>query len=370
MTAVKLKTCKSTKYVISLSDNLSKKVGMSMLRKKLCSAGLVIALFAGLLSGCAPKETKNDAVIMTINGENVYVDQYVSYLSMVANEIENMYDTDESIWTDEENGAAYTEIALMYTKNQILYDYAVEQLAEQNGIVIDKDAQKQLDEARKQQIYDIGGAAAWIMALKETGCTDRAYRQIQKSNYLSDELYNYYFGENGIQSSEEDVAQYFKDNYITAAHVLRKTVDDYRNPLSDEEIAQKRSEIEALKTQIAEGADFMTISREQNEDGGVESNPDGYTFKEGDMVTEFYETAKSLEENQVSDIVETSYGYHIIKRLPLDENYYNENKDEISESFYRSKYDEMIQDVLDTQDVEEKDLLSEITVANRKDYID
>ena len=44
-------------------------------------------------------------------------------------------------------------------------------------------------------------------------------------------------------------------------------------------------------------------------------------------VTEFYEGTKALKVDEISDIVETSYGYHIIKRLPLpefSEDVYNE----------------------------------------------
>ena len=53
------------------------------------------------------------------------------------------------------------------------------------------------------------------------------------------------------------------------------------------------------------------------EDPGIKSNPDGYIFGEGEMVKEFEDSVKSLEFGAVSGLVETSYGYHIIKRLPL-----------------------------------------------------
>ena len=45
----------------------------------------------------------------------------------------------------------------------------------------------------------------------------------------------------------------------------------------------------------------------------------GYYFGAGEMVEEFENATKALEENGISEIVETSYGYHIIKRLPLDD---------------------------------------------------
>ena len=45
--------------------------------------------------------------------------------------------------------------------------------------------------------------------------------------------------------------------------------------------------------------------------------PEGYTYTPGTMVPEFEDAAAALEDYAISDIVETSYGYHIIMRLPL-----------------------------------------------------
>jgi len=57
---------------------------------------------------------------------------------------------------------------------------------------------------------------------------------------------------------------------------------------------------------------------EHTEDPGVEHSPGGYVFTEGEMVPEFYEGTIALSENEVSEVIESSFGYHIIKRLPLD----------------------------------------------------
>jgi hypothetical protein len=63
---------------------------------------------------------------------------------------------------------------------------------------------------------------------------------------------------------------------------------------------------------------FREMMNEHSEDLGLRNFPDGYVFREGDMVEEFFEATIGLEIGEISGIVETMYGYHIIMRLPID----------------------------------------------------
>ena len=54
------------------------------------------------------------------------------------------------------------------------------------------------------------------------------------------------------------------------------------------------------------------------DDPGMTNFPDGYIFTDDQMVQEFEDGARALADYEISDIVESSYGYHIILRLPLD----------------------------------------------------
>ena len=55
---------------------------------------------------------------------------------------------------------------------------------------------------------------------------------------------------------------------------------------------------------------------EYNEDTGENSYPHGYCFTSGSMVTEFEDACKELEPYEVSGVVESKFGYHIILRMP------------------------------------------------------
>jgi len=68
------------------------------------------------------------------------------------------------------------------------------------------------------------------------------------------------------------------------------------------------------------GEDFDMLIREYGQDPGMMTSPNGYTFTEGVMVDVFYEATKTLAIGEISDLVPSFFGYHIIKRIEPDPN--------------------------------------------------
>ena len=92
--------------------------------------------------------------------------------------------------------------------------------------------------------------------------------------------------------------------------------------LSEEEAAQKKAKAEELLAQLQAISDpaqleekFDELMNANSEDTGLAANPDGYAFTTGEMVQEFEDATRALEPGQISGLVESSYGYHIILRL-------------------------------------------------------
>lgn len=110
--------------------------------------------------------------------------------------------------------------------------------------------------------------------------------------------------------------------YVRAKHILISFPEGEgeEGALTD---AQKQATLdkanEVLALAKAEGADFDALVAEYGEDPGMSTYTGGYYFTTGMMVPEFEETSFALEEGAISDLVETTYGYHIIQRLPLDD---------------------------------------------------
>jgi len=70
----------------------------------------------------------------------------------------------------------------------------------------------------------------------------------------------------------------------------------------------------AMLERALAGEDFDMLMREYGQDGGVERFPNGYSFTTGDMVPEFEQATRDLEMGEISGLVRTEHGYHIIKR--------------------------------------------------------
>jgi len=112
--------------------------------------------------------------------------------------------------------------------------------------------------------------------------------------------------------TEEEALAYYNENpsYFTnpfsmsASHIL------IQDP---EHTDAKRAEIEAILEKLNNGADFAELAMEYSECGSAENGGDLGTFGLGQMVPEFEEAALALEPGEISGIVETQFGFHIIK---------------------------------------------------------
>jgi peptidyl-prolyl cis-trans isomerase D len=104
------------------------------------------------------------------------------------------------------------------------------------------------------------------------------------------------------------IEQYSSPEQIRASHILLRTE-------GKDELAV-RAKAEELLKQARSGADFGELARKNSEDeASAKNDGDLDYFGRGRMVPEFEQVAFSLEPGQVSDLVKTSYGFHIIKLI-------------------------------------------------------
>lgn len=126
------------------------------------------------------------------------------------------------------------------------------------------------------------------------------------------------------------------NNYVyQVKHILLLTVDmeggrvqlpdgTYGYPaLPAEEVAKQKELAEELLSQLQAADDlsakFDELMHQYSEDSGLASNPDGYTAVPGDMVVPFEKAAFALKPGEISSIVESEFGYHILLRGQVDD---------------------------------------------------
>jgi len=125
-----------------------------------------------------------------------------------------------------------------------------------------------------------------------------------------------------IHVEDADVKKFYDDNpskfeqpeMVRASHILVSTKDpDTNKDLADDQKTAKRKKAEDLLKRARAGEDFAKLAKENSDDPGSKDKGGEYQFARGQMVPEFEAAAFSLKTNEVSDIVTTQYGYHIIK---------------------------------------------------------
>ncbi len=147
---------------------------------------------------------------------------------------------------------------------------------------------------------------------------------------LGDKVFTALYGEDGKDLSDQETLAYAEELELLACkHILFLTNSsdaDSEESLSQEEIEEKKAKADEIYEQLAEVQDdpealeelFDELMNEYSEDPGLTYSPDGYQFTSGVMDPVFEETTAGLEEYGLSEPVQSSFGYHIILRLPID----------------------------------------------------
>ncbi len=268
-------------------------------------------------------------VVAVVNGRDVTrkeFEYFVRYnVDVRAENGEQITNWQEEISDGVTVGDSVKEDAL----NWFVYAGGIHQQASRLGIELTQEDQTKLDEQWQQFVSRYDSEKAAEEALAEQHFTPDLYRYILETQYLSDKVFDSLYGKNGSNLPDADCAAMTEnDGYLMAKHILLLTVkmndDGTREELSEEEKAEKLEAIRKLKAQLDETEEeqrlalFEELMVQNSEDTGLEAFPDGYLFQDGDMVEEFYEATTALEEGEVSDVVQTTYGYHLIMRLPIN----------------------------------------------------
>jgi peptidyl-prolyl cis-trans isomerase C len=184
-------------------------------------------------------------------------------------------------------------------------------------------ARKQVDDYLAQARTNAPTPEAFEQEIKATGMTLAQVRDRMEEDRMCQSIL-VHEATNGIVITDVEVKKFYQENpdkfqipeRAHVAHILVSTQDAVtRQPLPPEKKKEKLKLANELKARAEKGEDFAALAKQFSDDPGSKNKGGEYTFPRGQMVPEFEAAAFSMKTNQISEPVETQFGYHVIKLL-------------------------------------------------------
>ena len=273
----------------------------SHIMKAVCAVGLSAACVWSLAACAGGNQASGDsgAVAATVGGVSISEDTVTNYIESIRSQ---MGVTDEDSWGNWLAQNGYTPESV---REEVVNSYVQRELirtgADERGVTVDSTEVDGYVDQMKQN-YDTD--EKWQEALTQAGMTEEEYRseiELQLKNrgllesFASDE-----------EPSEEDLLQYAQmyattyDGAKRSSHILFDS--------EDEAAAQ-----EVLDKLNAGELDFAEAAQEYSQDGSASDGGDVGWDKMTSFVEEYQSALDGLEKDQISGLVTSDYGIHIIK---------------------------------------------------------
>jgi peptidyl-prolyl cis-trans isomerase C len=261
-----------------------------------------------------PSETAVDSVAVTVNGIDIKESQIDAELETQLNKM-----------------AAQLPPALIeqYKKQlrpQVLEKMIIEQLLDEKVkaakiVVTDEEVTERIKELASQQQPPLSMEDLKALIEASGKNFDEWKKQMQFSRRLAYQKLMETQWAGKINVTEDEVKKYYSENksefetpeQVRVSHIL--ITPDIKDPNADPNKAKAtaKAKAEDLLKQIKGGADFAELARANSDCPSSKQGGDLGFFPRGQMVPAFEDVAFALKPGQVSDIVETQFGYHIIK---------------------------------------------------------
>jgi len=219
--------------------------------------------------------------IAIVNGEEILTSAYQQELNRALYSVTSQYAVD---WNDPEN-QAFIPMLQEQVLDQMIDQFLLHQLADQEGVTIGSDEVDAEIAAIKTQIEEDPTTPDWETFLEENNLTESVVREMITDSLLA-------------QALAERLGDSQMVEQVHASHILVET----------EEMGQE------VLNKLEAGEEFADLVADYSMDPGTrDQGGDLGWFPRGQMVPEFEEAAFSLEEDEISGLVQTAFGYHIIQ---------------------------------------------------------
>ncbi len=236
-----------------------------------------------------------------------------------------------------QSGESFDQQQLPQLQRQVLDGLVTRTVLEQeadrlNITVGDERFAETLDQF-KQQFPDETG---YQTALEQQGFTEEEFETELRRQMVIEELIRSQVYDQ-VEVSEEDMREFYDDNpqyfqqedQVAARHIIFTT-----EGVEESEREALQEELEGIRQEIVDGADFAEMAEEHSQGPSAPNGGDLGTFGRGQMVPEFENAAFELEVGEISPVIETQFGYHILQvteRVPAQTQSYEEAQERIQQ---------------------------------------
>lgn len=215
-----------------------------------------------------------------------------------------------------------------------------------------KDLDKQIDDKLAQGKARFKNEDEFKKILSEMEMNEKELREYTRKDLLISRFIETAFVSK-VAVPEADIRAFYdknpdkfkRDEAVKASHILLG-VD---SKASVDEKTKAREKAEKLRKELAGGADFATLAKGNSTCPSSQQGGDLGFFGKGQMVPSFEKAAFALKPGEISDVVETQFGYHIIKlteKKPAELTEFKDAKGKIEEFLKGQKVNEAVQTYL------------------------
>lgn len=303
----------------------SKKQVKQARKEKLSKAGkivlVVIGIAAMLLSVSAMAcsgvlnqvQSQEDykltgGVAATVNGVNIKEDTVTEQIMSLR---QSSYESDEDWATYLSQQGLTPESYRENVIDSIARQYLLTQAEKEYDITVSQD---DLDEAWDEAVENYGGDEdTFVDMITQFGFTKETYQENTKSSLAQERLREKVASVE--DPTDDQIVSYINENLDTyndarrSSHILFKVADD----ATDEESAEVEAKAQEVLDKLNAGeVEFADAAKEYSEDSSADDGGDVGWDKLTTFVTEYQDALSALSTGQMSGLVKTTYGYHII----------------------------------------------------------
>ncbi len=337
-----------------------------------------------------------DLILCTIDGTDIDFDTFRYYYFYTINLYTQNYGATLDTISQTEGGF---DLLMQDVITQLKQENVALRLAKENGIELDEDDQKYVDETIASAKANYESDEEFKTSLQSAYLTEDLYRKMIETSRIYEKVEDQLFTNGGkYATSKDDFKKIVKDEkeYAAVKHILipyectaeitdEETKEGYDeltlsekstakktafNALSEEDQKKAKEDAKKLAEEVLakakDGDDFDKLIKEYGWDPGMETYTDGYYINQNtSFVDEFKTAAFKLKENGISDLVEnSSYGWFIIKRLPIDMDYVDKNIDSMIIEYDTPTINQLYTDTMKEMNVEYNDYYEKITAES------